>query len=73
MGRVEQIKRYRILPIDFSQATGELTPTLKLKRKLVTERFQDIIEGMYESDAAEAEALADASLASRQDAVTAPA
>ena len=35
--------------------------------------FQDIIEGMYESDAAEAEALADASLASRQDAVTAPA
>lgn len=73
VGRVEQIKRYRILPIDFSQATGELTPTLKLKRKLVTERFQDIIEAMYESDAAEAESLTDASLADRQDAVTTPA
>ncbi len=39
--RVEQIKRFAILPRDFSQEEGELTPTLKLRRKVVHEHFAD--------------------------------
>ena len=35
---VEQIKRFEILPEDFSQPTGELTPTLKVKRNVVYQR-----------------------------------
>lgn len=52
VGRVEQLKRMRILPIDFSQETGELTPSLKLKRKVAIERYSEWIEEMYEPDAA---------------------
>jgi long-chain acyl-CoA synthetase len=50
LGRVEQVKRFSILPIDFTQETGELTPTLKLKRKVVVERYGKWIEHMYEGD-----------------------
>ena len=45
--RVEQIKRFAILPRDFTQADGELTPTLKLRRKVVHEHFADEIEQLY--------------------------
>jgi long-chain acyl-CoA synthetase len=45
--RVEQIKRFTILPHDFSQAEGEVTPTLKLRRKIVHEHFADEIEQLY--------------------------
>ncbi len=45
--RVEQIKRFSILPRDFSQEEGEVTPTLKLRRKVVHEHFADEIERMY--------------------------
>jgi long-chain acyl-CoA synthetase len=45
--RVEQIKRFAILPRDFSQEEGELTPTLKLRRKVVHEHFADEIERLY--------------------------
>jgi long-chain acyl-CoA synthetase len=45
--RVEQIKRFAILPRDFSQEEGELTPTLKLRRKIVLEHFADQIEQLY--------------------------
>jgi long-chain acyl-CoA synthetase len=45
--RVEQIKRFAILPRDFSQEAGELTPTLKLRRRVVHEHFSDEIEGLY--------------------------
>ena len=43
----EQIKRFAILPRDFSQEEGELTPTLKLRRKIVHEHFADEIENLY--------------------------
>ena len=39
VGPVEQIKRFEILPKDLSQETGELTPTLKVKRNVVNEKF----------------------------------
>ncbi len=45
--RVEQIKRFTILPRDFSQEAGELTPTLKLRRRVVHEHFGDEIEKLY--------------------------
>lgn len=45
--RVEQIKRWRILPRDFTVAAGELTPTLKVKRAVVAERYRDAIEELY--------------------------
>ena len=45
--RVEQIKRFAILPRDFSQEEGELTPTLKLRRRVVHEHFSDEIEKLY--------------------------
>jgi len=45
--RVEQIKRFAVLPRDFTQEDGELTPTLKLRRRVVQEHFADEIEQLY--------------------------
>jgi long-chain acyl-CoA synthetase len=47
VGRVEQIKKFKILPHDLSQQTGELTPTLKVKRNVVNEKFAGEIEALY--------------------------
>ncbi|HEY3578363.1 MAG TPA: long-chain fatty acid--CoA ligase [Gaiellaceae bacterium] len=48
--RVEQIKRFVILPRDFSQDEGEVTPTLKLRRRVIHEHFTDEIEQLYAED-----------------------
>ncbi len=45
--RVEQIKRFVILPRDFSEDQGEVTPTLKLRRKVIHEHFAEEIERLY--------------------------
>jgi len=45
--RVEQIKRFAILPRDFTIEDGELTPTLKLRRRVVQEHFAEQIEALY--------------------------
>jgi long-chain acyl-CoA synthetase len=45
--RVEQISKFTILASEFSIETGELTPTLKIKRKVVSQNFAHEIEGMY--------------------------
>jgi long-chain acyl-CoA synthetase len=47
LSRFEQIKRYAILPRDFSAEEGEVTPTLKLKRRVCQEHFAAEIEGLY--------------------------
>jgi long-chain acyl-CoA synthetase len=47
LGRVEQIKRFAILPRDFSAEEGEVTPTLKLKRRVCIDHFRDEIERLY--------------------------
>lgn len=44
----EKIKKFTILPREFSVETGELTPTFKVKRKVVNEKYKDKIEGMYQ-------------------------
>jgi long-chain acyl-CoA synthetase len=48
--RVEQIKRFVILPRDFSLEEGEVTPTLKLRRRVIHEHFADEIEQLYAGD-----------------------
>ena len=47
VGPVEQIKKFTILPQDFTQETGELTPTQKVKRNVVNEKYADAIEALY--------------------------
>lgn len=43
-----QVKRFTLLAEGFSMESGELTPTLKLRRKIISERYQDEIELMYQ-------------------------
>ena len=43
----ETIKRFRVLPRDFTIEAGELTPSLKVKRKVVTERHRELFDQMY--------------------------
>ncbi|MDQ2983843.1 MAG: long-chain fatty acid--CoA ligase [Actinomycetota bacterium] len=47
LSRFEQIKRFAILPRDFSAEEGEVTPTLKLKRRVIAEHFAAEIEELY--------------------------
>ncbi|MER7459250.1 AMP-dependent synthetase/ligase [Micromonospora sp. NPDC126480] len=47
VSRAEQVKTFRILPRDFTEEDGELTPTLKIKREVVQERYADDIEVLY--------------------------
>jgi long-chain acyl-CoA synthetase len=46
--QVEQVKRFAILDHDLSQETGELTPTLKVKRNVVNEKYLAILDELYE-------------------------
>jgi long-chain acyl-CoA synthetase len=46
---IEQVKRFLILPRDLSQADGELTPTLKVKRSVVYERYATEIDRLYDA------------------------
>jgi long-chain acyl-CoA synthetase len=48
--RVEQIRKFTLLETEWSQETDELTPTLKLKRRVVNEKFSSIIDKMYPND-----------------------
>jgi long-chain acyl-CoA synthetase len=43
----EAIKKFRILPVDFTEAGGQLTPTMKLKRNMVAKEFADEIDAIY--------------------------
>lgn len=47
LARFETIKRYRIIKHEFSQETGELTPSLKIKRNVIQEQYADQIDAMY--------------------------
>jgi long-chain acyl-CoA synthetase len=45
--RVEQVKKFTTLPLDLSQEGGELTPTLKVKRAAVAEKYAGEVERLY--------------------------
>ncbi|MDT5149496.1 MAG: long-chain acyl-CoA synthetase [Mycobacterium sp.] len=47
VSHAESIRKFRILPVDFTEDTGELTPTLKVKRKVVAEKFGSDIDALY--------------------------
>ena len=47
LSQYETIKRFTLLPREFTQESGELTPSLKIKRQEIMKRFAGIIEMMY--------------------------
>ncbi|PBC39056.1 long-chain fatty acid--CoA ligase [Rhodococcus sp. ACS1] len=47
VSHAEAIKKFRVLPVDFTEETGELTPTMKLKRNVVHDSFADDIAALY--------------------------
>jgi long-chain acyl-CoA synthetase len=47
LSRVEQIKRFQILPTEWEPGGLELTPTMKLKRRPIAERYAEEIEALY--------------------------
>ena len=49
LGTFEQIKKFEILEDPFSETTGELTPSQKMKRRIITEKYHDLIEHIYHS------------------------
>jgi long-chain acyl-CoA synthetase len=46
-GKFEQVKKFRLLPAEFSIDGGELTPTLKLKRKVIMNKYAKLVEEIY--------------------------
>ncbi len=50
VSHAESIRKFRILPVDFTENTGELTPTMKVKRNVVAEKFASDIEAIYNKD-----------------------
>lgn len=49
LARYETIKKFVILPREFTQEDGEITPTLKLKRKPISEKYRSLIDSMYDN------------------------
>ena len=49
LARVEQIKKFKILPTEWEPGGDELTPTMKLKRKPIAEKYSAEIEQLYAS------------------------
>jgi long-subunit acyl-CoA synthetase (AMP-forming) len=49
LARVEQIKKFKLLPLDWEPGGDELTPTMKLKRKPISEKYKGEIEALYAS------------------------
>jgi len=48
--RVEQIRKFRLLEAEWSQGTGELTPTMKVKRKVISQKYSQEIDSLYPTD-----------------------
>lgn len=48
--RFEKIKKFTLLPHEFTVESGEITPTLKIKRKAIAEKYKDIIDAMYKDE-----------------------
>jgi long-chain acyl-CoA synthetase len=48
LAKFETIKKFIILPREFSQEAGEITPTLKVKRRVIVEEFKGLLDSLYE-------------------------
>jgi long-chain acyl-CoA synthetase len=51
LANFETIKRFRVVPEEWSQDTGELTPSMKLKRRVITERYSAVVSALYVDEA----------------------
>ncbi|HPC36628.1 MAG TPA: long-chain fatty acid--CoA ligase [Candidatus Marinimicrobia bacterium] len=51
--RFEKVKKFRIIPEDFTIESGELTPSLKVKKKVISEKYADLIDEMYRDQSQE--------------------
>ena len=47
LARVQQVKRWRLLPVEWTAESEELTPTLKLKRRVIHGKYADVIDSLY--------------------------
>lgn len=50
LARVEQVKRFRVLPVFWEAGGDEVTPTMKLKRKVIASRYACEIDELYQSE-----------------------
>jgi long-chain acyl-CoA synthetase len=48
LSRIEQVKRYEVLPVEWTAESEELTPTLKLRRRIIHAKYADRIDSLYE-------------------------
>jgi long-chain acyl-CoA synthetase len=49
LARVQQVKRWRLLPVEWTAESEELTPTFKLKRRIIHRKYADVIDALYEA------------------------
>jgi long-chain acyl-CoA synthetase len=50
LARVQQVKRWRLLPVEWTPEGEELTPTFKLKRRIIHHKYADVIDSLYAQD-----------------------
>ena len=48
LARVEQVKRFEVLPVEWTAESEELTPTLKLRRRIIHAKYAERIDALYE-------------------------
>jgi long-subunit acyl-CoA synthetase (AMP-forming) len=48
MSNAQKVQKFKILDTDFTIGSGEMTPTMKIKRKIVSENHKNVIEQFYE-------------------------
>jgi long-chain acyl-CoA synthetase len=51
LANFETLKRFRVVAEEWTQDSGELTPSMKLKRRVITERYAAVIAALYEDEA----------------------
>jgi long-chain acyl-CoA synthetase len=51
LANFESLKRFRVVADEWTQETGELTPSMKLKRRVISERYATLIDALYEDEA----------------------